>query len=167
MMLVLYLMNLLISLLTKLLYIDYSEKVPPDKLRTNLLQITLRPLLSYGNLHLKDTKNYFNESYNKNNSNNSALQSLSEFCSWLGNRSEFEVWSWNLAVLWHLLGLAWPPHMKVIGEKKMINGRKGLKSDTGNLNGGASGLFVYLYEATFCFISTTGLHPFPSTERVC
>lgn len=75
-------MNLLISLLTKLLYVDYSEKVPPGILRNNLLQITLRPLLSYGNSHLKDTKRGFSESYNnKNNGNNIALQSLSEFCS--------------------------------------------------------------------------------------
>lgn len=61
-------MNLLISFLTKLLYIDYSEKVPPAKLRINLPQIMLRPLLSCGNLHLKDTKNVFNDSHtNKNN----------------------------------------------------------------------------------------------------
>lgn len=39
-------------------------------------------------------------------------------------------------------------------------------SETGNLNRRASGPFVYLYEPTFCFISTTGLHPPPSTERV-
>lgn len=62
-------MNLLINQLAKLLYIDYSENVPPDKLKINVLWITLRPLLSYGSLHLKDTKNVFNESHNnKNNS---------------------------------------------------------------------------------------------------
>jgi len=78
-------MNLLISLLTKLLYTDFSDKVSPDKLRINLLQIMQRPLLSCGNFHLNDTKNAFNESHNnKNNSNNSTLPSLSESSSGWG-----------------------------------------------------------------------------------
>lgn len=49
----------------------------------------------------------------------------------------------------------------------MINGRKGLTSEPGDLNRRASGLFVCFYEPMICFISVTGLHLPPSSERFC
>lgn len=52
-MLCFYLMNVLISLLIK------EVVPPPDKLSINLLQVMLRPLLSYDNLHLKIVKMFF------------------------------------------------------------------------------------------------------------
>ena len=59
-------------------------------------------------------------------------------------------------------------------EKKVVNGRKGLVSETGSLNRRASGLFACLDEPICAslvllvfVISATGLCLPPSTERVC